>query len=99
MNAIASLLERAKAQVADDRWPCGCVAPVHEPDCPKRWEGLEPAPSVDDPWPVGAWVELTVDGAPSTFGRVDFVDDGWVHWTALDGYAHASRPDALRRCR
>lgn len=88
MNAIASLLERAKAlAIAETIDDVADVPPAPAP----------PAQETDDPWPAGAWVELAIAGM-STFGRVAFVDDGWVHWTALDGYAHASRPDALRRC-
>lgn len=83
--SIAALLERAKAAVAT------------LPD--STAETTVAAPSSDDPWPAGAWVELAIAGVLPTFGRVAFVDDGWVHWTALDGCAHASRPDALRRCR
>lgn len=90
VNAIASLLERAKAQAIAETIDDVAGVPPASPAL---------ALETNDPWPAGAWVELVLDGIPPTFGRVGFVDDGWVHWTAMNGSSHASRADALRRCR
>jgi len=51
----------------------------------------------DEPWPPGAFVVLTLDGAVKLQGRVAFTDGGWVHWAAVDGSFHATQPDSIQR--
>lgn len=82
MNAIAALLERAKAQVAT-------IADATS--------DTSPAPPIEA-FPEGAWVEFAFAGDSTfgrvEFVEIDG-DMEWIHWRDGFGHAHASPPSSL----